>query len=376
MAIAILAPSCPQCNAKKVFNDGHRIAYGVTIQRFRCRTCGCRFSEDTKQLKTKFNNLLGSQQNNPCKEIDLLAALTENESAGNNTQKGYIVEYKWKMQKRGLTLNTIYNRAIWLTKLVKLGADLKNPETVEIIFATETLTPATKMNMVNTYATFAKLFKITWEKPRNKYQPKQPFEPLEEEIDQLILKCGKVTSAFLQLLKDTGARAGEARKIQWTEINEKNLTIQINCPEKGSNSRTVKVTEKTISMLKNLPKKHGDYIFSPKCGSLVPSFSQTRKALAIRQQNPRLLKIHFHTLRHWRASREYERTGDIYAVKALLGHKSIVNTDRYQHGSFSNEEYTCKRPTTSQEEDQLINAGFQFVRFDDKEQVPIYRKRK
>jgi integrase len=92
-------------------------------------------------------------------------------------------------------------------------------------------------------------------------------------------------------------------------------------------------------------------------------------------QNPRLLKIHFHTLRHWRASREYEKTGDIYAVKDLLGRRNIVNTDRYQHDSFTSDEYLSKRPKTSQEEDALISAGFEYVRFDDKENVPIYRKR-
>ena len=73
---------------------------------------------------------------------------------------------------------------------------------------------------------------------------------------------------------------------------------------------------------------------------------------------------------------EYEKTGDIYAVKNLLGHKCISSTDRYQHCSFSSEEYVTKRPQTSQEEDALINAGFEYVRFDSKENVPIYRKRK
>jgi len=92
-------------------------------------------------------------------------------------------------------------------------------------------------------------------------------------------------------------------------------------------------------------------------------------------QNPRLLRIHFHTLRHWRASREYEKTGDIYAVKDLTGHKNIANVDRYQHSNYTSDEYISKRPKTSQEEDALISAGFEYVRFDDREQVPIYRKR-
>ncbi len=92
-------------------------------------------------------------------------------------------------------------------------------------------------------------------------------------------------------------------------------------------------------------------------------------------QNPRLLKIHFLTLRHWLARREYEITGNIYAVKYLLGHKSITNTDFYQHSCYVCDDYIVKRPKTT-EEDSLIISGFEFVRFDEREQVPIYRKRK
>jgi len=43
---------------------------------------------------------------------------------------------------------------------------------------------------------------------------------------------------------------------------------------------------------------------------------------------------------------------------------------------FETNEYIVKRPTTAKEEDELIIVGFEYVRFDDKEQVPIYRKRK
>ena len=73
---------------------------------------------------------------------------------------------------------------------------------------------------------------------------------------------------------------------------------------------------------------------------------------------------------------EYEKIGDIYAVKDLLGHLCISNTDRYQHGNFSSDEYVTKRPQTSKEEDELICVGFKYVRFDSMENVPIYRKRK
>jgi integrase len=83
-----------------------------------------------------------------------------------------------------------------------------------------------------------------------------------EEINELIAGCGKRTATLLRILKDTGARVGEAIKLQWTDINEKNLTISINAPEKGSNTRTLKVTEKTITMINMLPKKYGLFLFN------------------------------------------------------------------------------------------------------------------
>ena len=43
---------------------------------------------------------------------------------------------------------------------------------------------------------------------------------------------------------------------------------------------------------------------------------------------------------------------------------------------WDQEEYTVRRPATTKEEDELIQAGFEYVRFDDRENAPIYRKRK
>jgi integrase/predicted RNA-binding Zn-ribbon protein involved in translation (DUF1610 family) len=368
---------CPECGSEKIYNNGKRyLSYGE-VQRFKCRECGYRFSDSAKTLKDVMDNKVSSQKNVPTEGMALAALEEKRTSAGiNTTQQGLIVDFQWKMKKRQLADVTIIGRTLWLNELVKLGADLKNPDSVETVLATEKIPLPTKANMVKTYAAFTKAFKIDWEKVKVRYDAKEAFDPLEEEIDLLIGACGKITATFLQTLKDTGARIGEIRQLQWMDINEKNSTIAINHPGKGSRTRTVKVSAKTIAMLKNLPKKNGDYVFSPNSVSVRDAFSNVRKRLAERMQNPRLLKIHFHTLRHWRASREYEKTGDIYQVKDLLGHKSLISTDRYQHGTYTSDEYISKRPKTSQEEDALISAGFEYVRFDDRENVPIYRKRK
>jgi integrase len=371
---------CPSCGCTKVFANGHREAYGVDIQRFKCGSprCGYRFSDPTA-LKTVKYNKTDSQQKHASGGTELLATLEKQgeTSAGiNNPQQGLIFEFEWKQKKRQLKPKTIHDRSMWLTQLADLGCDLKSPDSFETILATETIPTPTKANMVSTYVAFTKAFKIPWERIKIHYEAPIAFDPLEEEVDLLIAACGKRTATFLQTLKDTGARVGELKQLEWTDINEKNNTIAIQHPEKGSRARVVKVSEKTIAVLKLLPKKYGSYVFSPNSVSATTAFEKARKRMAERMNNPRLLKIHFHTLRHFRGSREYEKTGDIYHVKDVLGHKSITNTDKYQHSLYTSDEYVTKRPKTSQEEDALISSGFEFVRFDDREQAPIYRKRK
>jgi integrase len=252
-----------------------------------------------------------------------------------------------------------------------------NPDSVETVLATEQLKTPDKHELVRIYYAFTKAFNISWTPIKVRYEPKQPFIPLESEIDQLIAGCGKRTATLLQVLKDTGARIGEACKLKWTDVNEQNNTIAINSPGKGSRSRTVKVSDKTIAMIKAMPKKYEDYIFKPNSGTLRASFYSSRMKVAKTLQNPRIRQIHFHTLRHFKATMEYHKTRDILHVQRLLGHKRIDNTEIYTHLiEFENDEWTVRRPQTSKEEDELIEADFQYVRHDDKEGYPIYKKRK
>jgi len=74
---------------------------------------------------------------------------------------------------------------------------------------------------------------------------------------------------------------------------------------------------------------------------------------------------------------EYRKTRDILHVVKLLGHRQIRSTLVYTTLiNFEANEYIVKRPITAKEEDELVKAGFEYVGFDDKEQVLIYRKRK
>ncbi|MEM3871208.1 MAG: tyrosine-type recombinase/integrase [Nitrososphaeria archaeon] len=169
----------------------------------------------------------------------------------------------------------------------------------------------------------------------------------------------------------SGARVEDVEKVAREVISQ---TVRVT-PEKGSEPRALRISAKCLSMLQSLPRK-GSLIFGgyPIRG-FAKSFQRSRKILANKLGNPRLLQISFHTFRHWKATMEYARTKDILHVMKLLGHKNIKNTLIYtQLTNFKEDEWVCKVARTVEEAKQLIEAGFEYV--DTIDGFHLYRKRR
>jgi len=202
-----------------------------------------------------------------------------------------------------------------------------------------------------------------------------PFVPLEKEIDALISGCSKKIAVSLQLLKETGMRIGEAWKLKWIDVDEEQSTIKCRA-EKHGNPRLFKISSKLISMLNSLPKT-SEYVFAN--GNLSAHrwrFDRQKRRLAEKLQNPRLLQIKFHSLRHWKATMEYHKTKDILRVKQLLGHRNINSTLVYtQLVSFEGDEFDVKATESKKEIEELLKVGFEWVG-QDKDGFVFLRKRK
>jgi integrase len=227
---------------------------------------------------------------------------------------------------------------------------------------------------------FLKLNGKQWDKPKCKVTPKIPFIPTEQEPDALISSSSKKLSTFLLLLKETAMRRGEAKRLEWIHIDSERTTITLNEPEKNSNARMWKVTPQLIAQLNALPKNSEKVFGDCKMDSLKSAFLNLRKKQATKLQNPRLLKIGFHTLRHWKATILYHKTKDPFYVRDFLGHKSTKNTEKYVNierkmfADYGNEEFTVKVTSKQEEATIYLEQGFEWVGV--KDNLIFLRKRK
>jgi integrase len=239
----------------------------------------------------------------------------------------------------------------------------------------------TKIKFIDTYSAYLKQKNIQWNPPKYTAKERLPFIPTELEIDQLIAGTSKTIATVLQTIKETAMRIGELTQLKPIDIDQERKRVNIT-PEKGSNPRILPISDKLIAMINNRPKDpRATYktIFQPRTKTLRDYLCKQRKTIAEKLNNPRIKKISFHTLRHWKATMEYHNTKDIIHVKTFLGHKSVTSTMIYinlEQALFTetDETYTCKVAHNEQEETELINAGFTHV--NNREELAFYRKRK
>jgi integrase len=291
--------------------------------------------------------------------------------------KGKIIEFLWYLKKQGYAESTIKTRLHKIKQLTKRGADLFDPESVKKIIACSNWMEGTKATAVVAYSSFLEMQGETWNPPRYKVPESLPFIPLESEVDALINSCGKKMACFLQGMKDTGADPGELARLEWTDINLEAKSVTIRHPVKGHNPRVIPVSDNFVRRL-SVMQRTGNRVFCTLKG-LQSNFSNARKTCIRDLANPRILKISFRTLRHWKGTTEYHKTKDIIHVKQLLGHKAIQSTMIYinlEAAIFQteSEEFTVRVAKTLKEACSYVEAGFEYVT--DMESSKIFRHRK
>jgi integrase len=283
------------------------------------------------------------------------------------------------MRKQGYRHSTV-KYCIQALKSIARHADLLQPESAKAYLAYAEISESRKAKVTEDLARFYAYKHLAFDKPNYKRIEKLPFVPLEVEVDQLISGVGKKTATYLQLIKETGVRAGEAWNLRWIDLDPEQRTVNI-CPEKNSNPRQLRISLRLVSMLNALPKRYKLLFRNPEVDPLTSMevfrrlYAAQRCRIARKLQNPRIEQITFKTLRHFKATMEYHRTKDILHVMQMLGHRNIRNTLVYTHlVSFEGDEYICKTARNVDEASALVESGFEYV--SEIDGIQLFRKRK
>jgi hypothetical protein len=200
-------PSCPSCKSSKIWRDGLRYTlFGDKIQRWLCRDCGYRFSEKPSQenpewsINTPVALHYRSQICATLKDAKNLEPQTEIKTvAGESSQldnKGKIVEFSFWMLKQGYSQATIEGRVKLLKRMLRLGANFNDEESIKEIIANQQWAVSRKVNAVDAYNSLLKMQGKTWTPPIYRRVRKLPFIPTESEIDQLIAGTSKRISTI------------------------------------------------------------------------------------------------------------------------------------------------------------------------------------
>jgi integrase len=372
---------CPNCHSTKNWKRGRRRTDFGLIQRYICRECERSFSEKSYKDSLVINNrqlcaILKAKKLDSAIEIKTVAE----EGKTLQETKGKILELCLYMKRQNYSEETIRLNRIALKVLYERGANLFDADSVKDVIAKQTWSQNRKKNVINAYTMFLKFNKITWEPPRCIVTESIPHIPTEQEMDALITSAPKKLSTFLLLLKETAMRRGEAKRLKWINIDSERNIITLNEPEKHSNPRMWKVTSQLIVQLNALSKDSETVFGNSKMDFLKSAFLHLRKRQAIKLQNQRLLKIGFHTIRHWKATMLYHKTKDPLYVRDFLGHKSIKNTEKYVNierkmfADYGNDEYTVKVTSQQHEATIYLEQGFEWVGV--KDNLIFLRKRK
>jgi integrase len=277
---------------------------------------------------------------------------------------GLILQFAWYLKKEGYSDATTFTRTKAMRYMDKKGANITDPEDVKLFICRQsTWSDGHKQFVVMAYDCFLKMLKIPWNPPFYDKNKTLPFIPTEKEIDALIAGCSKKIATSLLALKETGFRIGELWRCKWTDLDEENNTLKC-IAEKHGNPRQIKISSRLISMLLALPKTN-EYIFgNTNLNAHRWNYDQQKTALAKKLQNPRLKQIKFHTLRHFKATREYSQTRDILHVKELLGHRNINSTLVYTHlVPFDDDAESYNHATAKDEKEagELLDQAWQYV---------------
>lgn len=160
-----------------------------------------------------------------------------------------------------------------------------------------------------------------------KEAPPRTAYPTAEQVERLVAHAPPTAGRIIRLLAQTGMRLDEVCSLEWSQVSIPRREVRLS-KTKTSSPRVVPLGEAALGTLAGTPRHiTSAFVFWHGDGERYTSFSGAFRKIAKRAGVP----FRCHDLRHHFASEFLMATGDIAALRAILGHKTIAMTMRYSH---------------------------------------------
>jgi len=149
-------------------------------------------------------------------------------------------------------------------------------------------------------------------------------------------ECGKLLNAcrsdnmrgIVTAALHTGMRLGEILDLKFADLDFVSGVLTVR-DSKNGDSRHIPMDSTMKALLKRTqPVANCDYVFP---NAVAKRWNYSQEPFRNVRKRAGLVDLHFHDLRHTFASQWMMNGGDLYALRGILGHKSIAMTQRYAH---------------------------------------------
>ena len=171
--------------------------------------------------------------------------------------------------------------------------------------------------------------RIYREVPRNRFLSAEEIKRVSLTLDKFDRdqRASPYAIAGIRMLILTGARLTEIEKLQWSEVNFAEHSIQLADSKTGP--RTLEMPQRVKHLLENLQSKSGQYVFPGRGGGQIRLNLVWQKVRKI----AKVEDVRLHDLRHTYATWAVQNGVPIPTVARLLGHSTEWTTARYLHAS-------------------------------------------
>lgn len=179
-----------------------------------------------------------------------------------------------------------------------------------------------------------------------------------EEEEKLFLTAAPHLKELMKAALNTGMRKGEICKLKWVNVDLEGKEIKIIAfLSKSGKERRIPINLILSNLLYAVrtQNRKDDYVFSnPETGKPYVDIKNAFKGACKRAG---IEGLRFHDLRHTFASRLIKKGVDLIIVRDLLGHASVVTTQRYTHSQAKEKLQAVESLIEWQKNDKYFNGG-------------------